>query len=186
MVLHSLNLQHRLFKGFLPKQIISQKSFNQLSFLKFNTLVYTGSVSRNRALDPSYGESFSMNTLFKLLKRADVSFVAYVDDLLIIPNCQTRRNLVNSLNIALNIIFRWAIQRNIEISYQKSAASNLTKLKKLKAAPQCKIKNESLSSKNYISYLGMIIDHFYHSCNMQNQIGRTVFLYQRQCTKINP
>lgn len=107
-----------------------------------------------------------MNTLCKLLKRVDVSFVVYVDDLLIIPNCQTRGKLENSLNIALNIFFSWAIQRNIEISYQKSAVSTLTKLRKLTTAPQFKIKNESLSSKNYISYLGMIIDNFYHSFNM--------------------
>lgn len=81
--------------------------------------------------------------------------VAYADDKVILIEANTRTELENKGQIAVDTFQRWCERVKLNISREKTT---LVLLKgKLQRAPIIKLNNRSISMKKYIKYLGVIL-----------------------------
>ena len=84
--------------------------------------------------------------------------IAYADDLMLIVKGNSRRDLEQAGNAALQQIQSWSSNNNIKISPDKSFSLTIGKTKQVSRPPIFKIYNENIKDSKLIKYLGVTID----------------------------
>lgn len=122
------------------------------------------------------------NTLLNELQKGNSKFVAYADDLIVLIEGETRRELEIKGNQAMTKINEWMTLHGLKVSTSKS--KGLIVKGKMKRAPVIKNDEKSLKIEKYSTYLGIIIDNdrtfLHHIKRITNKVKTTSTILSKE------